>query len=193
MSYIYEYDISAFAGKVNPFQLDDEINNSSISTNYNHTTVHGDTYNIMFDAELDEAGEITLDDIVAAHTDTNSELYAHISKLTPSVKCVTTTSNQRIESFTYAGTIHADIITKILVNAYMSGGITDFSVTVIDATNAKIIATNTFTNTDENSVVDVGTLSNIPTQQAIIEFLVKKNGGADEDEVCIQNISVYYE
>jgi hypothetical protein len=79
-------------------------------------------------------------------------------------------------TFIYAGSTTVGAITMIRLNAWVSG--TDASFRIYDATNALVIAEITgVTSTDELNVVDMGTLSNIPTASAIFEVQIKRDTG----------------
>jgi len=81
-------------------------------------------------------------------------------------------------SITFQGTTKMGTPSKIYVNAFMAGGGTSYDLRIIDKTNgdAVICETTGKTNTAEQ-IIDLGTLSNLPTGQALWHLQVKKTGG----------------
>lgn len=65
-------------------------------------------------------------------------------------------------------------ITKIYVLSYMTSNINSYDVQIYDLTNDMIIASKNFTNTSTQKN-DMGTLSNLPLNESIVEIQVKIN------------------
>ena len=58
--------------------------------------------------------------------------------------------------------------------------------------NLKIAGSTGLVNTSMQ-IIDLGTISNVPSSSSIFELQVKKNGGALSDKVYIEEIIIYYE
>jgi len=76
-------------------------------------------------------------------------------------------------AFVFGGTTNVSSIMKINLNAWRSGGSSaDFR--IYDITNAEVIAEVNVTSTSEENLVDMGTISNLPTGAAIFELQIKR-------------------
>jgi hypothetical protein len=77
----------------------------------------------------------------------------------------------------YPGSDEEGIPTKISVVCGKKGESTTFSVRIYDKTNALVIAKKTNKSDDYPSILDLGTVSNVPEGPAIWEIQVKKTAG----------------
>lgn len=66
-----------------------------------------------------------------------------------------------------------------------NGGNSQFSVRLYDKTNAKTIAEKTQQNVDYPTVLDLGTISNVPTGLSVLELHVKKTSGTSGKTVTL--------
>lgn len=82
-------------------------------------------------------------------------------------------------SISFLGTTKMSAPTKIHVNAYMAGG-TSYGIQIIDKTNgdAVICSQTGLTNTTE-TMIDMGTLTNLPAAKALWHVELKKTGGGN--------------
>lgn len=91
----------------------------------------------------------------------------------------------------YAGSDVLGVPTKIIANCWNDGG-TSVDITIIDATNSdNVIATLNITSSSEENIADLGTLSNIPTGNAVFEVEITLNGGGMGDEAKISSLTIY--
>jgi hypothetical protein len=72
----------------------------------------------------------------------------------------------------------------------MDVGVSNYSVKIFDTTNVLPIIEETFTNTVE-SIIDITNITNLPTEKAIFELLVKKEGGDATKYAHIDSITIY--
>lgn len=82
-------------------------------------------------------------------------------------------------------------IREIKCIAFQEGDITSFDIQIVDTTNQNLIATQNSTNTNEQTLVDLGTLSNIPTDTATLEVWTKRNGGSTDSSINIVEVVFY--
>jgi hypothetical protein len=70
---------------------------------------------------------------------------------------------------------------SIKVISYKDSSVTSYDVRAIDSTTSNIIAEANFSN-NIPSINDLGTLSNLPANETIIEILIKRNGGSGNNK-----------
>jgi hypothetical protein len=80
-------------------------------------------------------------------------------------------------------------ITSITVIAYMDNGVTSYDVRAVAASTGLVVATGTFTNTTPQ-IQNLGTLSNLPPLEGILEFHIRKNGGNSQKYVYLTEANV---
>jgi hypothetical protein len=100
-------------------------------------------------------------------------------------------SYEKIGAISYEGSNNFPVISKINVVGYMDSDETDYSVRVYDKTNSLIIAESTYTNTKED-ILEVKPISNIPSEQSIIEVHVKSTKGKKKAPVYIESVEIYF-
>lgn len=98
------------------------------------------------------------------------------------------TSYTEIGSFIFRGTNAAGTPTAIKSVSY-SEGTDSYSIQIYDVTNSKIIAEQTGITGLTPQIEDLGTLSNLPTGEAIFKIFGKKDAG---DKGILQSISIQY-
>ena len=171
-------------------QLQTEISDSSIASGaIQYITRTGDSVDIVFDTTINAGDKTTLDGLVTAHTPADTTVYTPIGTILPRSNNYNNTSFQRIGTFVFQGTNHQSL-TKICGVSYMDSGVTDYTIRVFDIINSLEIASGTFSNTSE-SIVHLGTISNLPTVSAIFEAQIKKTGGTGNQKVYIDSITFY--
>ena len=83
----------------------------------------------------------------------------------------------KVATFMYAGSTQIGPISAIKINAWRSGG-TGADFRIYDATNALVVAeVVNVTSTSEINVVNMGTITNIPTALSIFEIQIRRSGG----------------
>lgn len=82
-------------------------------------------------------------------------------------------------------------IQSIKILSKKKGNLTSYSVRIYDATNNNVIVENTFTN---NSILinDIGILSNLPTNEAIVEVQAKRNDGNRNSYAIISECTIEF-
>jgi len=92
----------------------------------------------------------------------------------------------------YPGTGVTGIHTKMFSNAWNDGG-TSIDLRVIDLTNGNnVIAQNLIIiSQQEDNIVDLGTLSNLPTDEAVFAIQLRLNGGGMGDQAKISSLTIY--
>lgn len=187
----YRYSIiGEFINSINPNldQLTVEIN-EGVSDTLSYINRVGDNIDIIFSSELSIEEKELLDTVVRNHVDSNINIIDS-SIVISSASSVRTTNYIRVGTYIYAGSNTVGEILKITALSYMDTGITNYSIRVVDSTNKKNLAENTFTNTSEEIVV-LTPINNIPTTESVLEVHVKKTGETGNLRVFIESINVY--
>lgn len=98
---------------------------------------------------------------------------------------------QSLCKITYGGTDLFGIHTNIITNAWNDGG-TSISIEIFDTTNGNQIAEVTgITSASIDNIVNLGTLTNLPTGQAVFEVRVLLVGGGMGDQAKISSLTIY--
>lgn len=159
-------------GKYNPYNFKNEIIASSINNAKTiiDTGTVGTQINLVFDLELDAGELIVLDELVTLHDSSLIEEYLKTETFRSIDNKIISSSYRNDIKFIYPGSKYIDPIKKIKAIGYMDDSVTNFSIIIYDKTNNQIIATNTFTNTTPDSILDLGVISNIPTEESLIQI-----------------------
>jgi hypothetical protein len=183
-----DYSLSSdFTGELDSSQLEAEINASAISVDLVGISTYADLVQIVFTTPLGSEDKALLTALVAAHLADPLHIHDYY-KLSINALCNTNEYN-----LVYAFAIN-DIIkikpVKFAITSKLTGLITSYSVRVYDVTHNNIIATANFNNS-YFSLLDMGVLTSVSTDLAMLELHVKKNGGSDGDFVCISELTIY--
>lgn len=188
----YTYSISAvFSNNVDISGLQLEINeNESISDCLYIDTVDDNIY-LYFPLMLSDAEITILESIMAAHVPPPPSLTLLSAVVIPTnLDRTNNTTYTKFCTYTYLGTIRESPLKSIYVVGHMDSGVTDYSIRILDITNNLVIVEQTFTNTAESSL-DLGVLSNIPVNQAILEMQIRKSGGNNSKRVYVNSLALY--
>jgi hypothetical protein len=97
-----------------------------------------------------------------------------------------------VGSFIYRGSAIVGTPTNIFITSFLSSGTGNYNIRLFDYSNLSIIATlNAQTNIIQN-IFDMGTLSNIPSGQSLIEIQALVNTSIGSREVTILNLEIVY-
>lgn len=189
----YKYSLSNhFFGNLNTTQLKDAINEStSIIPQCLSVANKLDDVKIFFESALTLVQKIALDGLVSSHIPDNSVPKIKFFTIDPKKDGTRSKNFSKIGAFKYNGSKQMGIINYIEVLSFMQSDATSYSVRVLDKTNNKIVAEkNGLINTIEQ-IIDLGTISNIPEQQAIFELQAKITSNSRKF-VYIDSLNFYY-
>lgn len=180
-----------FNNSLDESQLHEEIvAASSITATLNGVTRTGDSVDIIFSTSLNASEQSALDSVISSHTPSTIIENGIMHTYTPKTEHVNTDEYKKILTIGYMGASNVGEIRSIKCVTYMHENITSYSVRAYDRTNNQIMAEATFTNTDFE-INDMGTISNIPSKNALIEIQVKRNGGQKSNKVYIDEVSYF--
>lgn len=193
MATTYNRSITTHFGGSDPnqIQLHNEIY-GSVGPTLLGIEITGDSVDIRFDSALSGGEETTLNGLLSAHIADNSKPKIQFYSINPKKESIKTNSYSIVSRFKYTGSDIIGTIDYIDIISKKDSGITSYSVRVVDITNNLVIAEKTgMTNTTED-IQDLGTISNVPTDQAVFELQAKKIGGSGNTSVYIDAINIYY-
>jgi len=185
---------SDFSGNLKSEQFHQEILDSSITTSLNGINVTGNVVEIEFDGTLDAGETTTLNTLISNHVPDNSPSKKNFFTFDPRTSDTTATSYKTIRSsFKYAGSDEIGVINYIEIIGYKDSSPTSYAVRVYDVTNNNILAEKTGLTNTEEEIIDLGSISNIPTQSAILEIQAKRVGGnGNNKRVYIEHVVIYH-
>lgn len=93
----------------------------------------------------------------------------------------------------YMGLDDVGAIQKIEIIAYMDADVTSYDVRIVDKGNqsAVVAQVSGLTNTDDD-IIDMGTISNLPSSKTRFDIQIRKNGGAWRKEAYLDSIMITY-
>lgn len=169
------YSILADFSGVTPnmSQLKTEIiSNVNIIKILNGTEKYDDSVEIVFDATLSASEKTVLDALVAAHVPVYIPETTNSLDIIPRKNNFNKSSYKRLSSNVFPGTSYASA--KCV--SYMSNSSSSYSIEIFDKDNHQILLEKTFTNTEE-SIQDLGVLTNLSTDLTQLEISGKVTGG----------------
>lgn len=116
-------------------------------------------------------------------------------KFIVSSRNIKTTSSEwtRMDHFIYPGSVIAPTnVSRILVNTDADTGVT-YKVRVYDVTNSTVVGTVTGKTNLDPEIINLGTLSNIPSSDALFEVQLARTAGADPNGAIYSSIMLEYQ
>lgn len=181
-----------FSGNLNITQLFNQIENSEIVPSCVTIKNKSDDVDIIFVSSLSSGEEAILDNIVSNYIIDNSKPYNNFLTLTPNKTKITSNSSySNIYTFKYGGSIKTGLIDYIEIISYTDSNTDSYDIRVVDQNSAIVLASANFTN-NKPEICDLGTISNIPEHETILEIQGKQNGEKKKN-IYIESINVYYD
>lgn len=184
---------SDFSGNLHGEQLKKEINSTIITPNCIVVKNTGDDVDIIFESALSAGQQTTLDNLISNHSPNNNTPKNNLFTYTPRTTYSSSLVYQRVGGpFKYQGSDNVGNIDYIEVVAYKDALPTSYDVRIYDSTNGTVLAESTgLTNTDEQ-IIDLGTISNIPSGPSLLEVQVKQSGGTTKN-VYLEQVLIYFD
>jgi hypothetical protein len=195
MATTYNYSVTTDFGGADPKirQLHDiigaDVGISSIIRGIDQTD---DDIKITFESSLSAGEETILTGLLSAHIPNNSKSRTFFYTVNPKKNTINTSNYTTVAKFKYSGSDNIGTIDYINIISYMDSTVTSYSARLFDTINGLVLAEKTeITNTTE-TIIDLGTITNVPTDQSIFELQFKKVGGNNKKLVYIDDIIIYY-
>jgi len=181
-----------FNGTLDQYQLREDITSSAISETLLEIilAVNDEDVTIKFADALTSGDEDILDDLIANHTPPAPSKHIFY-RYNPSDCCLKYAPTYRRigNGFEYGGSDNIGPINYIEVVSWCETS--QFSLRVYDLTNRKVMAEITNVSNTTEGAVDVGTISEIPTQKAILEVQGKVETN-DKSILQVSEVIVYH-
>ncbi len=194
MTSIFNKTISGdFTSGLDSRQFHTEIDNSSIVPVLQDVGIVGNNVTITFDSGLSAGEETTLDTLISNHVPNNYQTLNSTNWNYADSQTYYSTYT-RVSSYDFPGTDYTGSLRRIVAYCYKDSAVTNFDLRIYDTTNEQTICEVTNqTNTDPNSSLDMGTISNLSTGSALWEVQCKKNGGGTNDDmIYLKGVSYEY-
>lgn len=189
MATAYTYDLTIdFSSGINIPKLNSEIK-AQISTNF-YSNVYGDKVKLIFDSALSGGDQTTLNGIISAHDPNNYAPIRNYYSIPINKSIDLSEIFIRVLSYAYAGN-NIQKLENIKIISNMDTGNISYTTSVYDSTNDNEIVSKILLNTSEQ-INDLGTLNNLPNDNAEFDIQIKKTGGTINQKVYIQSIGFYF-
>lgn len=181
-----EYSLSTdFTSGLDSSKLEKQIRSSAITVNLLGISSCDDVVQIEFESALEIDDKSLLNAMCAAHVPDALHRHEYI-RLT--IQGSTDLDfYETIGTFTINDKSHT-LIDSISIMSRLDGSVTSYDVRVFDVTHNNILATANFNNASFQ-LNDMGTISNIPEEESLLEVQIKKNGG--DGRVHLSEITIY--
>ena len=183
--------VAADFGGVEPNigKLQTEINaDPGISAVCLYINTYGDTVEIVFDTSLTSGDETALDAVIAAHDPTPVVQYAQNMPISLNQSSTRNNTYTKIGQVVFPGGSEM----RIKGNGYKEGTATSYSVKIYDITHNTTLVEQTFTNTADDVIIDLGVCDNVPADASVIRAFAKRNGGASSERAFVTSLFIYY-
>lgn len=170
-------------------KLQTEINTApGISAVCLYINMYGDTVEIVFDTSLTLSDEIALDAVIAAHDPTPTVTYAQNMPITLSQTSTRNNVYTKIGQVVFPGGSEM----RIKGNGYKEGTMTGYSIKIYDITHNTTLVEQSFVNSADDAVIDLGACDNVPVDTSVIRAFAKRNGGASSERAFVTSLFIYY-
>ena len=165
--------------------LNDEIATLITESDRIASEAVGDTMVITFDQPLSKESLVILNDIFKTY-DTSVERGDKIFSIYPFAK-VGSSVYQVLARVPYKQWN----LTHVELSGYMDAALSSYSACLYDPINDQVLAEQVLTNT-VSGIQDLGTITNLPSADTLLEFQVKIVGGSSGNYAHVESIFLYY-
>ena len=188
---------SDFSGNFNPDRFYVEVmasNISNVSSSYLGTTMKDGEIEIIFNSELSSEDLIILNNIISNHQYSMPVIMKnkYISVYPSNLKKQKKTAYTVVTNFNYRGSDAIGSINYIEAISHMDSTVTNYKIRVVDKNTGNILVEKTGLNNTTPELFDLGTITNVPSVNSMLEIHVYKNSTKDTDFVYIDEILIYY-
>lgn len=197
MASIYKSMDDDFSGNFKVSQFHDELSANVVTSNisganFQYIATNANDIEIVFGNSLTVTETTALNGLVSSHIPDNSKPKKNFFPVAPTRTNINSTSYQKCVAFKYAGSENIGTLDYVEIIAYKDSSITSYDVRIYDKSNGNIIAEKTGNTNDVSEIIDLGTISNVPTGASVFECQVRKTGGNNKKYVVIDEIMIYH-
>lgn len=160
----------------------------AISVQFVGINTYDDVVEILYETSLSGAEELELNSIISAYAPSNGAQKTNFYHVYPNMLSITSLSWTTVGVFKYGGSNEKGLINYFDVISKTSSALTSYDVRVVDSTNGTILCSVSNLDNTAYQLNDLGVISNIPEDEAMLEIQMKRNGLTT---VYIQALIVY--
>lgn len=180
----------------NSFRLENFI--KDIKSNISSATIadimtKGDVVRLVFSTALSTADDTMVQSLITAHDSTRIKPKEKFFTVHPKIADSNVTEYCVVATFPYNGSKKIGTIDFVTCIACMDPGVTSYDMRVFGTTAGTVLAEKTGNVNTEAGIIDLGTISNVPTTEDILEIHIKKIGGTEDDYVHIDDVAIYHD
>lgn len=184
-----------FVKSYNISQFEQEIRNSGMVSQYYGISSVDNVVTLYFSIPLNSSDETILNTLFTDHVpvyDNSPPKNKYVSVYPSNLKKQKKTAYTVVTNFNYKGSNSVGTINYIEVISYMDSTVTNYKIRVIDRNTGNILVEKTGLNNITPQLFDLGTITNVPSVNSMLEIHVYKNSTKDTDFVYIDEILIYY-
>lgn len=174
----------------NRVDLETLITNSIEGVVVTNSSFDGNNLNIDFESNLNNKQRILLHKLILSWDTAQSNIYEKIIPVHLSGTGIKNTNYTRYGVYGYLGSNTLLPINKICVISYSDNNVSSYNVRIFNVTNSTVIAEATFSNKSEQ-LLDMGTISNVPTGSSLLEIHLKVNSATGNASVYSSMVIFY--
>jgi hypothetical protein len=161
-----------------------------------HINLSGDNIDIHSSSDLSAGDQTTLTTIVSNHNGVELNLEKApkmIQQIDVNKSSKTQNNYVTMSKIIYYGAESIGEIQTIEVIAYMESNATSFDIKIVDKKNSSnVIAEKTGLTNTIDEIIDMGTISNLPSKKSRLEIQIRKNGSNKSAKVYLDTVLVKY-
>lgn len=184
-----------FVKHFNTQQLKQEIENSGIVSQCYGISSVDNIVTVYFSIPLNSSDENILNTLFANHVPVYNNAppkNKYVSVYPSNLKKQKKNAYTVVTNFNYRGSDSIGSINYIEAISYMDSTVTNYKIRVVDKNTGNILVEKTGLNNTTPELVDLGTITNVPSVNSMLEIHVYKTGTKDTDFVYIDEILIYY-
>jgi hypothetical protein len=185
---LYNYTISGNMNNTTPNL--NQLYNELVGIGIGGISQQGNDIIFEFPGEIDTA---VLEGILLSHVADFSLPKTNFYTYTPRKNSVSSSLYQILGGpFKYGGASHVGPINYVSVIAYKDSEITSYNIRIYDSTNNLTIAEKTGLTNNEAEEIDLGTVTNVPSESVLLEVHAQRVGGTKTSKVYVEQVIVYH-
>lgn len=161
---------------------------NSISVNFLGLNVYDDVVEIIYESALSGGEETTLNSIISAYVPSDGPEKHKSYHVFPTVTSLVSLNWTSVGLFKYGGSLKEGLINYVDVIARTGSSITTYDARIVNTNNGQTLCTVTGLNNTTYQLNDMGNISNIPEEEAIMDIQMRRNGLST---IYIQALVVY--
>lgn len=153
---------------------------------------YGDNLSIIFDTALSSGEETTLNGLIDNHDETYVIPRETFLSINPLIFQTKNSSYTTMATFTYGGAFNIGTINYIDILAKRTNPSITYDLRIVDNSNGKVLCEQNDLNNNDYQAIDMGTISNIPNEQTVLDVQAKISGSGNNKYVNLSQILIYY-